>query len=116
MWQEGAVCYDAAPSGAVINLLDGHMPIEETMGRLLANARISAGLSVEQLAKKTQLKLDQLVSYEAGEKRIPPPHLTRLALTLKISLSELLPSPIPLPPPKERARRRVRKPQTELSK
>jgi transcriptional regulator with XRE-family HTH domain len=58
------------------------------IGAQLRQARFDAGLSLEDLAKKSGLEIDLLTMYEIGEQPIPLPQLESLANALNRPLKD----------------------------
>ncbi len=56
------------------------------VGALLYNAREQAGLSIEELAQRSDIDSEQLQVYEFGERPIPLLELEKLAKALNVSL------------------------------
>ena len=75
------------------------LPIEETdfwtemqsnrIGNLLAAARIKAGLTQAQLAKKMHIRQNMISDYERGRRRIAADMSKRLAKALQIKVDRL---------------------------
>ena len=75
------------------------VPIEETdfwkemqsnrVGNLLAGARLKAGLTQAQLAKKLGIRQNMISDYERGKRRLSPSMAKRLAKILNIKVDRL---------------------------
>ncbi len=75
------------------------MPVEETdfwkemqsnrIGNLLAAARLKAGLTQAQLAKKMRIRQNMISDYERGKRRLAPDMAKRLAKALHIKADRL---------------------------
>ncbi len=75
------------------------MPVEETdfwkemqsnrIGNLLAAARLKAGLTQVQLAKKMRIRQNMISDYERGKRRLAPDMAKRLAKALHIKADRL---------------------------
>ncbi|MCK4468930.1 MAG: helix-turn-helix transcriptional regulator [Desulfobacterales bacterium] len=75
------------------------MPVEETdfwkemqsnrIGKLLAAARLKAGLTQAQLAKKMRIRQNMISDYERGKRRLAPDMAKRLAKALHIKADRL---------------------------
>jgi len=75
------------------------LPVEETdfwkemqsnrVGNLLAAARLKAGLTQAQLAKKLDIRQNMISDYERGKRRLSPSMAKRLAKTLHIKVNRL---------------------------
>ncbi len=75
------------------------MPVEETdfwkemqsnrIGNLLAAARLKAGLTQSQLAKKIRIRQNMISDYERGKRRLVPDMAKRLAKALHIKAARL---------------------------
>jgi len=75
------------------------MPVEETdfwkemqsnrIGNLLAAARLKAGLTQAQLAKKMRIRQNMISDYERGKRRLAPDMAKRLAKALQIKEDRL---------------------------
>ena len=75
------------------------MPVEETdfwkemqsnrIGNLLAAARLKAGLTQAQLAKKMRIRQNMISDYERGKRRLAPDMAKRLAKALQIKADRL---------------------------
>jgi transcriptional regulator with XRE-family HTH domain len=65
--------------------------VDRLVGQRVEEARIAAGLSLERLAAALHITAKQLAAYEAGRARISPAHLTRIAMTLGVSLVTFFP-------------------------
>ena len=58
------------------------------IGAILRQARLESGLSLEELAKKTDLSLERLQAYEWGQEAAPIPELEILCSALQRSIRE----------------------------
>ncbi len=75
------------------------IPVEETdfwkemqsnrIGNLLAAARLKAGLTQVQLAKKMRIRQNMISDYERGKRRLAPDMAKRLAKALHIKADRL---------------------------
>ena len=75
------------------------LPVEETdfwkemqsnrVGNLLAAARLKAGLTQAQLAKKLRIRQNMISDYERGKRRLAPDMAKRLAKVLHIKVDRL---------------------------
>lgn len=75
------------------------IPIEETdfwkemqsnrIGNLLAGARLKAGMTQAQLAKKLGIRQNMISDYERGKRRISPSMAERVAKALNIKFDRL---------------------------
>jgi len=76
------------------------LPVEETdfwkemqsnrIGNLLAGARLKAGMTQAQLAKKLGIRQNMISDYERGKRRISPSMAKRMAKALHIKVDRLL--------------------------
>jgi len=77
----------------------GSIPVEETelwkqmsknrVGNLLAGARLKAGLTQSQLAKKLGIRQSMVSDYERGRRRLSPGMAARFSAVLHIKKSHL---------------------------
>ena len=75
------------------------IPIEDTdfwkemqsnrVGNLLAGARLKAGMTQAELAKKLSIRQNMISDYERGKRRISPSMAKRLAKSLGIKVERL---------------------------
>ena len=75
------------------------LPVEETdfwkemqsnrVGNMLAAARLKAGLTQAQLAKKLRIRQNMVSDYERGKRRLAPDMAKRLAKALRVKLNYL---------------------------
>jgi len=75
------------------------VPIEETdfwkemqsnrIGNLLAGARLKAGLTQAQVAKKLGVRQNMVSDYERGKRRLSPSMAKRFAKALKINVDKI---------------------------
>ena len=75
------------------------VPIEETdfwkemqsyrVGNLLAGARLKAGLTQAQIAKKLGIRQNMISDYERGKRRLSPSRAKRIAKILNIKVDRL---------------------------
>jgi transcriptional regulator with XRE-family HTH domain len=63
---------------------DASNSIDESLGDRLREQRTSRGLSQEQLAKKLQIRPDDINAYESGTRRISADRLLRIASVLNV--------------------------------
>ena len=59
------------------------------IGNLLAGARLKAGLTQAQVAKKLGVRQNMLSDYERGKRRLSPSMANRLAKALKINVDRI---------------------------
>ncbi|MBL7213088.1 MAG: helix-turn-helix transcriptional regulator [Desulfobacteraceae bacterium] len=60
------------------------------IGNLLAGARLKAGMTQAQLAKKLGIRQNMISDYERGKRRISPSMAKRMAKALHIKVDRLL--------------------------
>jgi transcriptional regulator with XRE-family HTH domain len=86
-WEEQAI---SARNGAKKKLqLDQLVKLRQRMiGALIRQARMSADLSLDELATDTQIPVSALESYELGNSPIPLPHLEMLSSLLNRSIRD----------------------------
>ena len=77
----------------------GSLPVENTdfwkemqsnrIGNLLAGARLKAGLTQAQVAKKLSIRQNMISDYERGKRRLAPAMAKRIAKALNIKVERL---------------------------
>ena len=67
----------------------------KTFGQRVARLRKSAGLTQSELGEALELDQTAIASYEVGRRRVPLSLLPHLALSLRVSIAELIDEPKP---------------------
>jgi hypothetical protein len=81
----GSTTGTGAPCARYFGLIAVHPNhVDESLGKLLRDTRISSGLSQNHLAKKLRIDPDDIRAYESGVKRVSTGRLLQIAKALGV--------------------------------